>query len=170
VRVDLCLLPFSLKQLGLRSGLIIGPEFNVRVSHISERANIEYSPTSSDLPRSWGELRLCVSNVRPVNRPYSLSSGYSGNALKLGKSLDPVTCSAILEELTLAVHRFRVRTSHCAPTPCSGLPHGFRCRQRLPVHRCFFGRACHVMNNSATIVGRRVLRSSQCVLSIQDHQ
>jgi hypothetical protein len=35
-----------------------------------------------------------------ANCPYSLSSGFSGNALELRKSLDPVTCSAILKELT----------------------------------------------------------------------
>ena len=35
-----------------------------------------------------------------VNRPYSLSSGSSGNAVEL----DPATCSAIFKELTWSLH------------------------------------------------------------------
>jgi hypothetical protein len=47
-----------------------------------------------------GVLGRTLRIERAVNRPYSLSSGSSGNALELGKSLDPATCSTILEELT----------------------------------------------------------------------
>ena len=44
---------------------------------------------------------------RAESRPYGLPPGSLGNDLEQGKPPDPATCSAILEELTRTVSRFR---------------------------------------------------------------
>ncbi len=118
-----CLLPFSLNRLGSLSRLIIFPESKYAFFIFSNEDCVEQILRIHQRVLITLQGRtLCIECA--VNRPYSLNSRSSGNALELGQTLDLATCRAILKELIGTVPSFRVQTSYCAS---SGLVAG-----RLP--------------------------------------
>ena len=97
----------SLKQVRFLSGLII-------IDPGSEHAYFIYSNKDSieEILSVHQRAPITVGGripriQRAENRPSSPSTGPLGDAVELGKPLDPATSSAIFKELTQTVPRFR---------------------------------------------------------------